>query len=44
MASKESIREEFKYILEILDFDKKAHEIYRNWYIDGKFITIRLLI
>ena len=33
---KKKIREEFKYILELLDFDKKAHEIYRNWYIDGR--------
>jgi hypothetical protein len=33
---KEKIREEFKYILELLDFDKKSHEIYRNWYIDGR--------
>ncbi len=33
---KEKIRQEFKYILELLDFDKKSHEIYRNWYIDGR--------
>ncbi len=33
---KKKIREEFKYILELLDFDKKCHEIYRNWYIDGR--------
>jgi len=33
---KKRIREEFKYILELLDFDKKAHEIFRNWYIDGR--------
>jgi hypothetical protein len=33
---KEKIREEFKYLLELLDFDKKSHEIYRNWYIDGR--------
>jgi len=33
---KEAIREEFKYIKEIMDFDKKAHEIFRNWYIDGR--------
>ena len=33
---KNKIREEFKNILEILDFDKKSHEIYRNWYIDGR--------
>jgi hypothetical protein len=33
---KRKIREEFKYILNLLDFDKKSHEIYRNWYIDGR--------
>jgi hypothetical protein len=33
---KKKIREEFKYILSLLDFDKKAHEIYRNWYVDGR--------
>ena len=33
---KERIRSEFKHILEMLDFDKKSHEIYRNCYIDGR--------
>ena len=33
---KKKVREEFKRILELLDFDKKAHEIFRNWYIDGR--------
>ena len=33
---KKKIRQEFKQILELLDFDKKSHEIYRNWYIDGR--------
>jgi hypothetical protein len=33
---KQKIREEFKYILQLLDFDKKCHEIYRNWYVDGR--------
>jgi hypothetical protein len=33
---KGKIREEFKYILELLDFDRKSHEIYRNWYVDGR--------
>ena len=33
---KKKIREEFSFILELLDFDKKAHEIFRNWYIDGR--------
>ena len=33
---KNRIREEFKAVKDLLDFDKKAHEIYRNWYIDGR--------
>ena len=33
---KKKIREEFRYILDLLDFDTKAHEIFRNWYIDGR--------
>ncbi len=33
---KNIIRQEFKYIKEIMDFDKKAHEIFRNWYVDGR--------
>ena len=33
---KNKIREEFRYIKELLDFDKKSHEIFRNWYIDGR--------
>ena len=33
---KKKIRNEFKYLLELLDFNRKSHEIYRNWYIDGR--------
>ena len=33
---KDIIRSEFQYIKEMLDFDKKAHEIFRNWYVDGR--------
>jgi hypothetical protein len=33
---KDIIRQEFKYIKEILDFDKRCHEIMRNWYVDGR--------
>ena len=33
---KNKLREEFKYIKDLLDFDKKAHEIVRNWYVDGR--------
>ncbi len=33
---KDIIREEFQYIKDMLDFDKKSHEIFRNWYVDGR--------
>ena len=33
---KKKLRDEFKYIKELLDFDAKAFEIIRNWYIDGR--------
>jgi len=33
---KKKVRDEFKNILDLLDFDKKSHEIYRNWYVDGR--------
>ena len=40
---KKKIREEFKYILDLLDFNKKAHEIYRNWYIDGRIYYHKII-
>ena len=40
---KNTIRKEFKYILDLLDFDKKAHEIYRNWYIDGRIYYHKII-
>ena len=40
---KKIIREEFKYILEMLDFDNKAHEIYRNWYVDGRLFYHKII-
>ena len=30
------IREEFQYILHLLDFNNKAHEMFRRFYIDGR--------
>ena len=33
---KELIREEFKAVKEVMNFDTKCHEILRNWYIDGR--------
>jgi hypothetical protein len=40
---KKTIRSEFKYILDLLDFDKKAHEIYRNWYVDGRLYYHKII-
>jgi len=40
---KNKIRKEFKHILNLLDFDKKSHEIYRNWYIDGRIYYHKII-
>ena len=40
---KDKIRKEFRYLLDIMDFDKKAHEIYRNWYIDGRIYYHKII-
>ena len=40
---KKKVREEFKHILELMDFDKKCHEIYRNWYVDGRLYYHKLI-
>ena len=40
---KKKIREEFKHILELLDFDNKSHEIYRNWYVDGRLFYHKVI-
>jgi hypothetical protein len=40
---KKTIRQEFKYLKEIMDFDKKAHEIFRNWYTDGRLFYLKVI-
>ncbi len=40
---KKNIRQEFQHILDLLDFNKKAHEIYRNWYIDGRLYYHKII-
>ena len=40
---KSLIREEFKYIKELLDFDRKCHEIFRNWYVDGRIFYHKVI-
>jgi len=40
---KDIIREEFKGIKEMMDFDKKSHEIFKNWYVDGRLYYIKVI-
>jgi len=42
-ALKKKIREEFRNIKEMLDFDRKSHEIFRNWYVDGQLYYIKVI-
>lgn len=36
VAIKKKIKEEFEYILKLLDFSNMGHEVFRRWYIDGR--------
>jgi len=40
---KELIRQEFKSVKELMNFDKKCHEILRNWYIDGRIFYHKVI-
>ena len=40
---KRAIRDEFRNIKDILDFDKKSHEILRNWYVDGRLYYLKVI-
>ena len=40
---KAKIREEFTYIKELMDFDRKSHEIFRNWYVDGRLYYLKVI-
>ena len=33
---KTKITEEFKNVLNLLDFDSKGHDLFRSWYVDGR--------
>jgi len=33
---KDKIRDEFEYILNLLNFNSNAYDIFRNWYVDGR--------
>ncbi len=40
---KEIMRKEFKSIKEMMDFDRKCHEIFRNWYVDGRLFYLKVI-
>ena len=40
---KKIIRSEFRHIKEMMDFDKKCHEIFRNWYVDGRLYYLKVI-
>lgn len=40
---KKQIREEFTNVTELLDFNQKAHDIFRRWYIDGRIYYQKLI-
>jgi len=40
---KNRIREEFVNVLVLLDFDRKAYDIFRRWYIDGRLFYHKMI-
>tara|TARA_B100001142_G_scaffold289475_1_gene306306 strand:- start:124 stop:1767 length:1644 start_codon:yes stop_codon:yes gene_type:complete len=42
-AIKTRIREEFDNVLSLLDFDRKAYDIFRRWYIDGRLFYHKMI-
>jgi len=40
---KKQIREEFTNVTELLDFNQKAHDIFRRWYVDGRIYYQKLI-
>jgi len=43
MSIKKKIREEFEYVKRLLNFDNRAHEIIRSWYIDGRLFYHKVI-
>ena len=37
------IRQEFENVLVLLDFDRKAYDIFRRWYIDGRLFYHKMI-
>ena len=42
-AIKKKIREEFEYLLSLIDFSNDAYELFKRWYVDGR-IYFHILI
>ena len=40
---KKSIQAEFDEILKLLDFNSKAHDIFRRWYVDGRLYYQKII-
>ena len=40
---KRRMREEFDNVLSLLDFDRKAYDIFRRWYIDGRLFYHKMI-
>jgi len=43
MGVKRKIRDEFEYVKRLLNFDNRAHEIIRSWYIDGRLFYHKVI-
>ena len=40
---KKKVRDEFEYIKRLMNFDNRAHEIIRGWYIDGRIFYHKVI-
>jgi len=40
---KKQIRDEFNEIVNLLDFNDKAHDIFRRWYVDGRLYYQKMI-
>ena len=40
---KKKVRDEFDYLKRLLNFDNRAHEIIRSWYIDGRIFYHKVI-
>ena len=43
MGIKKKVRDEFDYIKRLLNFDNRAHQIIRSWYIDGRIFYHKVI-